>query len=76
MRSAITSNATGRCSFSHLRGGQRTFADLMRDLARLADSATLFCHRNEFYFDGRHLPNGCGYNGGVILHGNSYGIHT
>jgi hypothetical protein len=59
-----------------LQGGERTFAQLMRDLSRLITSAKLFPNDDEFYFDGRRLENGCGFNGGVILHGNSYGIHT
>lgn len=61
-----------------LNGGDRTFQDLKRDLSRLLTCAHVYAHGDEFYFDGRHLPNGCGYNGGVILHtrSNTYGIHT
>lgn len=49
---------------------------LLCDLHRYLTCAIVFGHREEFYFDGRRLANGCCFNGGFILHGNEYGIHT
>ncbi len=60
---------------AQLQGGERTFKDLLRDLARLINCAHLYAMGDEFYFNGR-FPGGCGYNGGIILHRSSYGIHT
>jgi hypothetical protein len=65
--------------FRHLLlGGDRTWADLMRDLSHYIQCARLSCNGEEFYFDGRTIPNGCGYNGGILPYHNdhSYGIHT
>jgi len=58
-----------------LIGGDRTFQDLIRDLSRLINCAWLYAHGDEFYFNGR-FAGGCGFNGGIILHKNTYGIHT
>lgn len=44
---------------------------------RYSQLATLYGRGDEFYFDGRHVAGGCGFNGGIILHGDSsVGIHT
>ena len=56
-------------------GHRRTFADLLRDVSHYVQRAVLHAHGDEFYFDGRR-PGGCGFNGGIILHRGSYGIHT
>jgi len=58
-----------------LVNGDRTFAHLMRDLSRMVNQAWIFASGDEFYFNGR-IEGGCGFNGGIILHGNTYGIHT
>jgi hypothetical protein len=60
-----------------LVGGDRTFAHLLQDLSRTVQSALVYCNGDEFYFDGR-IPNGLGFNGGIIPHPeyHSYGIHT
>lgn len=49
---------------------------LYRDLSRFLGQAVVYGNRDEFYFDGRKMKGGCGFNGGFILHGNEYGIHT
>jgi hypothetical protein len=67
---------TLRLFHDRLQGGERTFNDLMNDLSRIVSTALLYACGGEFYFDGRNVPNGCGFNGGVILHQNRYGIHT
>lgn len=38
--------------------------------------AVLYGHDREFYFDGRKLPNGLGFNGGIILREADFSIHT
>ena len=48
------------------------FLDRVR---RIIGQARLYGHRDEFYFDGRY-PGGMGMNGGIILHGDEFGIHT
>ena len=48
------------------------FLDRVR---RIVTVAKLYGQRDEFYFDGRY-PGGMGMNGGIILHGNEFGIHT
>lgn len=55
--------------------GFSVWTGLLADISRIIRRAKLFAHRDEFYFDGR-WPGGCGYNGGIILHGDHYGIHT
>lgn len=51
-------------------------ADKLRhDLSHYLECAKVFGHGTEFYFDGRK-PQGCGFNGGFIIHGNEYSIHT
>lgn len=57
----------------------------MDTLCRTLASARLYAHYRpgsspehedaEFYFDGR-FPGGMGFNGGVILHGADFGVHT
>jgi len=59
-----------------LHGGRRSFEDLLLELSRLIQQAKIYCHRDEFYFDGRSMPGGLGFNGGIILHENTFGIHT
>ncbi len=48
----------------------------VRDLMRYVRQANIYGQVGEIYFDGRHTPGQCGYNGSLILHGDSYGIHT
>jgi hypothetical protein len=48
---------------------------LLDTLSRFLPQAKLFGHRDEFYFDGR-FPGGLGMNGGIILHGNQFSVHT
>jgi hypothetical protein len=48
------------------------FLDRVR---RIIGQARLYGHRDEFYFDGRY-PGGMGMNGGIILYGDEFGIHT
>ena len=38
-------------------------------------SLSSFGNCDEFYFDGRY-PGGLGMNGGIILHGNEFSVHT
>lgn len=51
---------------------------LRRELSYYLTRAKVFGCRegDEFYFDGRRFPGGCGFNGGFILRDNQYSIHT
>ncbi len=49
---------------------------LIEVLSRYLPVAVVFCHGDEFYFDGRRLQGGVGFNGGIILHGDEFGVHT
>lgn len=51
------------------------FERLLRDLSAYLPRAKLYGQVDEFYFDGR-IAGGCGFNGGIILHGEEYSIHT
>jgi hypothetical protein len=57
----------------HLKTEQ--WLKLLHTISHYLSRAHVFGHRNEFYFDGR-MPEGCGFNGGFILHSNEFGIHT
>lgn len=66
-----------------LNGAKKGFlSELKNKLGGLIDAATICADsysnsEMNFYFNGR-IPNGCGYNGGIIYHSycNSYSIHT
>lgn len=49
---------------------------LMEQLSHYIDRALIYGHKDEFYFDGRRLPNGLGFNGGIILREADFSIHT
>ncbi len=49
---------------------------LLDELRRILPKAIVFGNEDEFYFDGRKIPNGMGMNGGIIPHGSDFGIHT
>jgi hypothetical protein len=59
-------------------GGRNHWEYTMENLRRLVHEANVHSRdRDEIYFDGRRHPNGCGYNGAIILHrDNTVSIHT
>jgi hypothetical protein len=48
----------------------------VQEMSRRLTCSYVIAQRTEFYFDGRKHPQGCGFNGGFIIHGNEFGIHT
>jgi len=48
---------------------------LVETLSRLLPQVRLYGMGDEFYFDGRYA-GGFGMNGGIILHGDEFGVHT
>jgi hypothetical protein len=48
---------------------------LLAEMRRMLPLAKFRGCGTEFYFDGR-FPGGFGFNGGIIPHGNEFGIHT
>jgi hypothetical protein len=48
---------------------------LCRSVSHYLTLSKFYAHRDEFYFDGRYA-GGVGFNGGFILHGDTFGIHT
>jgi len=48
---------------------------LVETISRFLPQAKLYGQGDEFYFDGRY-PGGFGMNGGIILHGEEFGVHT
>jgi hypothetical protein len=49
---------------------------LMERLSDYAPRARLYGQRDEIYFDGRNVPDGLGFNGGIILRDKEFSIHT
>jgi hypothetical protein len=56
-----------------LRAGE--WPRLVETVSRFLPQAQVWGHRDEFYFDGR-FRDGLGFNGGIILHGNEFSVHT
>ncbi len=62
--------------YFHSRLKAEYWPRLVEVLSRYLPQAIIYGHGDEFYFDGRRITGGCGFNGGIILHGDEFGIHT
>jgi hypothetical protein len=49
---------------------------LLATLSSYVPHARFYASRGEFYFDGRNMPDGVGFNGGIILRDGAFSVHT